>query len=476
MIFTSQIFLFWFLPLVLLVYYALPFRARSGFLALASYLFYAWWRLDFVALMLFSTVIDFSCGKRIAGYNALLDQDPEGEERGRFEKRRKRYLLASIFMNLGLLAYFKYWNFGIDSMNALLGSMGHSGVSWTEIVLPVGISFYTFQSLSYSIDVYRRDAPAARSFLDFACYISLFPQLVAGPIVRYRTLAAELVIRTHTLEKIATGAFLFQVGFAKKLLLADSFAVVADEAFGLADPTMYQAWLGTLAYTFQIYFDFSGYSDMAIGLGALFGFPFPINFNSPYKSQNITEFWQRWHISLSTWLRDYLYIPLGGNKKGPRRTYINLMLTMLLGGLWHGAAFTFILWGLFQGSWLALERMFGRRPFYGALPKPLRIACTFVLVMLGWVLFRSENMEQLGTVYSALVGMGAEQAVAPIILSLEQMIIFGVGAFAIWFLPNSQQLVHAKWGWPRLIAAGAFAWAVCQMFVVTYSPFLYFQF
>lgn len=480
MIFTSQIFLFWFLPAVLVLYALTPFRFKALLLTLASYVFYGAWRVDFVALMLFSTVLDFLCGGIIGTCNDRLDALPD-EDPGRaaVQRRRKAALLTSICANLGLLGYFKYCNFGIESLNQLLSLFGAGPLGSMEIVLPVGISFYTFQSLSYSIDVYRREAPAVRRFIDFSCYISLFPQLVAGPIVRYQTLAAELVERKHTWAKISRGVFLFQVGFAKKLLLADTFGGVADEVFAAESIGTADAWIGTLAYTLQIYFDFSGYSDMAIGLGALFGFTFPINFDSPYKSESITEFWRRWHVSLSSWLRDYLYVPLGGNRRGKVRTYVNLMLTMLLGGLWHGAALTFVLWGAYQGAWLAFERMLGKRPLYSGLPRVLRIAITFVIAMGGWVLFRAVDAGQAGQVFSALAGFGAGpegQLGIKGNLSTEQVTIFGIGLFIVFLLPNSQALAKSRTGLPQLLASLAFLTAVARMFVVEYSPFLYFQF
>lgn len=351
MVFASYAFLFCFLPATLGLYYLVRKGEREAVLTLASYLFYGWWRPDFVLLMLSSTVIDYWAGRTIYA--------------SRDSGQRRRFLILSICVNLGLLGYFKYWNFGIDSLNALLAQWDVGHISWPAIVLPVGISFYTFQSMSYSIDIYRGAARPVERFDHFACYVALFPQLVAGPIVRYNTLEKQLRSREHSWEKFSSGARLFQIGMAKKLIIADNLAPVADAAFAATDPGCAASWVGLLAYTFQIYYDFSGYSDMAIGLGRMFGFEFPVNFNSPYKSKSITEFWRRWHISLSTWLRDYLYIPLGGNKRGSIRTYVNLGLTMLLGGLWHGAAWTFVAWGAYQGGWLALERRLGKRPLFG---------------------------------------------------------------------------------------------------------------
>ncbi len=480
MIFTSQIFLFWFLPAVLLSYYVLPFRFRSALLVLASYVFYGWWRLDFVLLMLVSTIIDFVCGNAIARTNDRLDAiaDPDAAAARELERKRRRVLLVSICANLGLLGYFKYMNFGIDSLNLLLARFGLDAVSWTKVVLPVGISFYTFQSMSYTIDVYRRDAPAVRRFVDFAAYIALFPQLVAGPIIRYRTLADQLRSRTHTFDKVSRGAFLFQAGFIKKLLLADTIAVIADASFSAWQPSTLEAWLGTFAYSMQIYFDFSGYSDMAIGLGAMLGFQFPINFHSPYKSRNVTEFWRRWHISLSTWLRDYLYIPMGGNQKGPRRTYLNLMVTMLLGGLWHGAAWTFVAWGAYQGAFLAFERFLGKRAPYSRLPVVLQIALTFVIVLGGWVFFRASSF---GQAYNFLAAMGGfcgnlDWTYVRFEIDPLQMIALVACPLIAFSTPNSQEIVERGRFVLMILISLLFPFAVCHLFFVTYSPFLYFRF
>jgi alginate O-acetyltransferase complex protein AlgI len=480
-IFVSQIFLFWFLPAVLGVYFLLPKRARSLWLTLASYVFYGWWRPDFVGLMLFSTLVDFVAGARIGAANDAIAASAEPAARTAAERARKRWLLLSITVNLGLLGYFKYFNFGVDSLNALLAPLGVAPLAAAKIILPVGISFYTFQTMSYSIDIYRGHARPLKSWIDFACFVSLFPQLVAGPIVRYQELADQLLERTHTKDKFARGAFLFQVGFLKKLLVADSVALVADKVFALAEPSAAEAWLGALAYTFQIYFDFSGYSDMAIGLGLLFGFEFPVNFDSPYKSRSITEFWRRWHITLSTWLRDYLYIPLGGNRRGPARTYVNLAATMLLGGLWHGAAWTFVAWGAYQGAWLAFERWMGKRSLYGFLPAFGQQLVTLAIVAVGWVFFRATSMEGALRMLQAMAGLGADRELALgfRLDNLQTLALVGAPLVAL-LLPNSQQLAEHGAGLgtvaARVVTACAFPLAVCHLFFVSYSPFLYFQF
>ena len=349
MVFSTPIFLFYFLPIVLLCYYVLSFllRAaggslggvsfgRNAFLLLASYVFYGWWNPWFIVLMFTVTALNYCC--------ALVVVRPGASARLRFWS-----MTLAIVLSLATLGFFKYFMFFETNLNHVLAWFGADTVRVLEVLLPMGISFYTFHALSYSIDVYRGTAPPVRSFVDFACYIALYPQLVAGPIIRYNTVAGQLVSRSHTWDKFSSGVALFAMGFSKKILLANPMGQVADTAFNARALTTVDAWFGVLAYAFQIYFDFSGYSDMAVGLGRMIGFEFPKNFDSPYRAESITDFWRRWHISLSTFLRDYLYIPLGGNKRGPRRTYVNLLVVMLLGGLWHGANWTFIAWALFTG-------------------------------------------------------------------------------------------------------------------------------
>jgi len=348
MVFSSQVFLFWFLPAALAVYYMLPHRGKHLALTLFSYVFYGWANPYFVFLMLASTLIDYLAGLAQAhdglrGWRQPIRVLPADQPRSR---RQKAALIVSLATNLTLLGFFKYFNFGVTNYNAAMNLLGLQKLIWDtamRITLPLGISFYTFQSMSYSIDVYRGQARAMANFLDFACYVSMFPQLVAGPIIRFSEIADQLRHRTYTLDKFARGVALFSLGMAKKVLIANPCGKVADSVFNAASVTTLDSWYGLAAYGFQIYFDFSGYSDMAIGLGLMLGFVFAKNFDTPYKSQSITEFWRRWHISLSSWLRDYLYIPLGGNRRGKVRTYINLFTVMLLGGLWHGAAWNYVI-------------------------------------------------------------------------------------------------------------------------------------
>ena len=462
MVFASGIFLYFFLPIFLGVYYLCPRRWRSTVIAVASYLFYGWWRPDFVLLMWISTVVDYFAGRRI---ESLRSQGGRG----------KKWLLLSLCTNLGLLAYFKYFNFGIDTLNSIFVTFNGPTLQFAQVVLPVGISFYTFQTLSYTIDVYRGKASKVRSFQDFMCYVALFPQLVAGPIVRYNTIAEQLHSRTHTGGKFYRGVLAFQAGLVKKLLIADVLGEIADVAFATSGLSPAYAWIGALAYTFQIYFDFSGYSDMAIGLGLMLGFQFPVNFNQPYRSISITDFWRRWHISLSSFLRDYLYVPLGGNRKGAVRTYINLGLTMLIGGLWHGANWTFIAWGAYQGFWLIAERLGGKKSMYSWMPRPGQIGVTFVLVIIGWVVFRAPNIaaagDYLGSMF-AIFGSGNEVIPLRPIHAIAAL----AGVVVLWGLPTTQQLIYrARPAWALPLQA-AFWMALVHLHYVSHVPFLYFQF
>jgi len=377
MIFSSTLFLCYFLLIFLLAYYLTPTKYKNLIALLFSFGFYAWGAPIFIFFLLGSCIIDF---KLINYFEA---------------PRRKYYLVISLILNIGLLAYFKYANFFIENLDWLIGG----GLYWKEVMLPIGISFFTFQKISYSMDVYWKKDKHLTSFTDYLLYITLFPQLIAGPIVRFRDVASQIRNRVNNenYEMRLNGAFRFCVGLSKKVLIAN---VMADQVNDLHE--LYQiapwaihsseAWVFAIAYTFQIYFDFSGYSDMAIGLGKMIGFNFPENFNFPYLSRSITEFWQRWHMTLGAWMKDYLYIPLGGNRNGRIRTLINLSLVFLISGLWHGAAWNFIFWGVFHGFLLIIERL-----FLGKLLKMLpiiNILYTFLLVLIGWVFFSSETMEQ----------------------------------------------------------------------------------
>ena len=383
MLFASTIFLLVFLPTVVLCYYTqkvlLGNRLRNSALLLASYLFYLFGAAEFVLILLASTVVDY-----------LL---------GLFIERRRRWsrwwVALSVLFNLGLLGYFKYANFMVSQADPWLTRLGITGhLNWVDVALPIGISFFTFQKLSYVIDIHRGEARALDNFTDFALYVAMFPQLVAGPIVRFKDLWEQLKGRQENWSCFYLGAMRFSWGLAKKVFIADGCGQVADVIFGMSTGALdtKMAWLGALAYTFQIYFDFSAYSDMAIGLARLFGFELRENFNRPYAAGSMTDFWRRWHISLSTWFRDYLYIPLGGNRRGAVRTAVNLLIVFGLCGFWHGANWTFLIWGLYHGFFLSLERLTGWRDRPTRYARPLRRLVTFLIVVFGWVLFRTESV------------------------------------------------------------------------------------
>lgn len=471
MVFSSYIFVFCFLPLALSGYYLLPgARAPHGkrnfFLLCISYVFYGWSNPWFILLMFTATAINYACGKVIATSTS--------------ETTRKTSLVVSIVASLSMLGFFKYFMFLQHNVSLMLGWFGSGPVHWLDIVLPIGISFFVFQGLTYTIDLYRRESPPARNFFDFACFVSLFPHLVAGPILRYNTIENQFRERAHTLEKFASGVVLFILGFAKKILLANTVGQAASAVFAAESPYAVDAWFGAAAYAFQIYFDFSAYSDMAVGLGRMFGFEIMKNFNAPYLSDSITDFWRRWHISLSTFLRDYLYIPLGGNKKGPGRTYANLAVVMLLGGLWHGANWTFVVWGAYHGALLAFERWRGKHSVYDRFPRPFRIAITFTLVLFSWVLFRAENIEAAFRFFGAMFGL-AEPSPGAVLLAGE---IYTQGRLVLMILCAFlavQPLQAYDWArqvtWAKVaIVIPLFGLALATMFVQAFNPFLYFQF
>lgn len=484
MVFSSYIFLFYFLPFVLLVYYAVPRAGKHIVLTLLSYVFYGWANPIFVVLMFSSTWVDFVCGLVIGrGTGRVSDGGGTLEPGGVRTRGQRGALFVSILSNLSLLAFFKYFNFGIDNYNTLVGTLGLEHLQWDNffrVTLPLGISFYTFQSMSYSIDVYRGHAPVVRSFSDFSCYVTMFPQLVAGPIVRYHEVARQLQERTHTVEKFARGISFFCLGLAKKILIANPCGKIADICFDAEARDLLDAWYGLFAYSFQIYFDFSAYSDMAIGLGLFFGFVFPKNFDSPFKSGSITEFWQRWHISLSQFLRDYLYYPLGGNRSGDGRTYVNLMLVMLLGGLWHGASWNFVLWGGLHGGMLAFERTQGKDSVYRRLPRGVAVFLTFLIVSLGWVLFRNESMGAASAYSQDLLGLRGNSPggglVHTVIHQPYYYVSFMVAIFFTWCMPQTwdftRRLNVAKAAWCFMV----FYLSVSVMVTQEFNPFIYFIF
>lgn len=472
MVFSSSIFLFLFLPAFLLCYYLTPFRYRSVTIIVGSYLFYAWWRVDFVLLFALVTIANYLISQRIFEYLAEN------------HARAKRWLVVGLCANLGVLGYFKYANFGIDSLNAMLLSIGTKELPLSNIILPIGISFYIFQAISYLIDVYRKDTPPAARFIDFAAFIALFPQLIAGPVLRYKDLAKQFASREHSLAIFVSGVSIFVQGFIKKVLIADNVAPVADVMFSASSLSLADAWLGLLAYSVQLYFDFSGYSDMAIGLGLMMGFRFIQNFDQPYISQSITEFWRRWHISLSTWLRDYLYISLGGNRNGVWRTYRNLLMTMLLGGLWHGANWTFVIWGAWHGTILALERMF-KTADYSSFSL-LRWGFTLLLVGVGWVFFRADNLPHAlyyldAMFFADTLRMSSAYAVDVTALSLTALLL-GCGVILVQGLRQHFEFLDGRLSslFSQTLAQSLripfFILALASLIASSYSPFLYFQF
>jgi alginate O-acetyltransferase complex protein AlgI len=490
-VFSSHLFLFYFLPLSLLAYYALaraPQRWRNFVLVVFGYAFYGWAEPRFIPLMFGTTLLDWLISLVVAHNSWNLwrtrHQPVVALERGGPRtKTQKRAIALSVILNLSVLGFFKYFNFGIDSYNALAVSLGLESWQWNtffRVILPLGISFYTFQAMSYTIDVYRGDAKAMRNFTDFSCFVSMFPHLVAGPILKFSYLADQLENRTLSVEKFARGAAFVAVGLAKKILLANPAGKVADITFNAGSVGVLDAWFGAIAYAFQIYFDFSAYSDMAIGLGLMLGFVFAKNFDSPYKSASITEFWHRWHISLSSWLRDYLYIPLGGNRRGHLRTYVNLMMVMLLGGLWHGASWNFVIWGGIHGGMLAFERSQGRQATFLRLPRVAQVALTFVIVVFAWVFFRARDLPSAIAYCQSMLGFGAAQSGAGLIAGTiyQPYYLWSVVIAAIVTWAGMQ-----TWDWTRKITLPKSA-AILALFWVSllvmatqaYNPFIYFIF
>jgi alginate O-acetyltransferase complex protein AlgI len=485
MVFSSHIFLFYFLPLVLALYYILPFKARTAMIAVSSYVFYGWANPLWAVIMFFGSSVDYFCGLalvKLSGVPLSGELLPIIGPNVVRTRAMKVVLAISVVTNLGLLAVFKYTGFVAENVNALarLVGLGDSLLPVLHLVLPVGISFYTFKAMSYAIDVYRGDARPMRRFTDYMCFEAFFPDLVAGPIIRYAALEEQMRVRQHTVEKFARGVAFFAFGMAKKILIANPMGHIADTAFAAGPLRVYDAWFGVGGYAFQIYFDFSGYSDMAIGLALMMGFVLIQNFDSPYKADSITDFWRRWHISLSTWLRDYLYIPLGGNRKGPRRTYVNLMAVMLLGGLWHGASWNFVLWGGIHGGMLAFERAQGKDSPYRRLPAPLRVGITFVIVCLSWVFFRAKTLGQAMSYFASLFGLapvtGASDAVAGAIYTPYYGALFVLAAVVVWGMPNTWAITSRLPVARAAYAMALFTLAVLLMWTQTTNPFLYFQF
>jgi alginate O-acetyltransferase complex protein AlgI len=481
MVFASPIFLFLFLPLTLAAYFAFPRAWRNGVLLVASLAFYAWGEARYLPLIVGSVAFNWSMGRAIGGA-----AEP---------RLRRRWLVIAIVGNLAALMAFKYANFAVANLNALAPVLTIAPLAVAAIPLPLGISFFTFHAISYVVDVYKRNAQAEQNIPRFALYILLFPQLIAGPIIRWRDIAAQLTTRDQRVADFAWGARRFVLGLGKKVLIANTLGRVADAIFGLpaSDLTTPLAWLGLACYTLQIYFDFSGYSDMAIGLMRLFGFRILENFNYPYIARSIREFWRRWHISLSNWFRDYLYIPLGGNQRGERRAYANLVIVFLLCGLWHGASWPFVLWGAWHGAFLVAERAGLDRLLrrIGPLSHLISHSYALLVVMGGWVLFRCDTLAHAVGYFRALSGFAAgdpsRHAVAQF---LDPLVMWTLVVATIFATPLARSIgtwrdrVAARGGWTATGVLGAdIAWLSCVGVLAgaflaagTYNPFIYFRF
>jgi len=479
-VFASLIFLFLFLPLTLAVYFALPPRLGNATLLVASLAFYLWGEGLYAGIVLASIGFNFALGARIGDASDAA--------------RRRRWLAAAVAGNLGLLAVFKYADFAVANLDVALAWIGRPPVARPDIALPLGISFFTFHSISYAVDVYRGNATPQRRLSDFALYILLFPQLIAGPIIRYKDIAAQITRRERRLADVAEGVRRFVLGLGKKTLVANPLGAVADQVFAIAPPelTTPVAWVGIACYSLQIYFDFSGYSDMAIGLMRMLGFRVLENFRYPYVAQSIREFWRRWHISLSNWFRDYLYVPLGGNQRGVARAYGNLVAVFLLCGLWHGARWTFVLWGIWHGAFLVLERAGGDRLLARA-GRPLRHAYALAAVLGGWVLFRSETVDQARWFFLALAGLGAGPVSAlkyPVRQYLDPLVLATLAAAVLGAMPIGRAMLGAtdRLGATRsglrvpgfvgeaLWIAAVLGGACVALAAGTYNPFIYFRF
>lgn len=488
MIFSSAIFLFGFLPVFLLGYYLTPKPLKNLVALVGSYLFYAWGAPVFAVVLLGSSFVDYLLGLYLVRH---------GEED---QFKRKCVVAMSVTINIGTLLYAKYSNFFMEQLNVTQGWLGHDPLSWEHIALPIGISFFTFQKLSYMIDVYRGHVRPANNFVSFALYVALFPQLIAGPIIRYHDLAEQLVARVHSSRKFAEGLYRFSIGLGKKVLIADAMAHIADTIFGyyLDHLPMHYAWIGIFAYSMQIYFDFSGYSDMAIGLGKMMGFDYLENFNRPYVSRNFTEFWRRWHISLSNWMKEYLYIPLGGNRVSPFRQYANLWIVFLLSGFWHGASWNFIIWGAFHGFFLTLDKIF--KPWKWAMvPNWASQLVTFFLISLSWVFFRMETLDQSLKYIGRLFDFGSWGQVYEFPVNAERYLGYFLSeiinnrtlfiivlAAVIAFVPDENRwlvkwrkwLGSSAWApyYKGLVATALLFLAVIDVANMGYHPFIYFRF
>lgn len=464
MVFSSLVFMFAYLPITLLAYYLVPRQGRNIFLFIVNLIFYGWGEPRLVLLMVFNIFFNYIGGWLVDKYRADA-------------KKKKLFLILTCVLDIGILAVFKYTGMITETLNML----PFLNIPELQISLPIGISFYTFQTMSYVIDVYRDDAPVSKNFINFGTYVALFPQLIAGPIVRYRDIAEQLVNRRETLEMFTKGVKLFMVGLAKKVIIANTMGTLTTNIFATTDENgVVGTWVGMIAYTFQIYFDFSGYSDMACGLGNMMGFEFLKNFNYPYIAKSITDFWRRWHISLSTWFKEYVYIPLGGNRKGVKRQILNLLIVWGLTGLWHGAACNFVLWGLYYGLLLILEK-FVLKKFLDRLPSFVQHIYTLFIIIIGWGLFYFTDVGQLGEFMVDLFNFGngicGDQAFNLIMSNMPMLIIAAVASTPLATMLYTR-FEHRRFMWipETLYCMGVLAVSTASLVNQSYNPFLYFRF
>lgn len=466
MVFSSTIFLCVYLPLVLLGYYICPKKGRNLFLLIASLVFYAWGEPKYVFLMIFSILVNYIFGR-------LMDKHRENK------KRLKLMLVLSVVIDIGLLSVFKYTDFIITNVNAIFGA----NFDLLNIALPIGISFYTFQAMSYTIDVYRNDVRVQKNLIDFGMYITMFPQLIAGPIVRYADVQDQLADRSVTTADFSEGVMRFVVGLGKKVLLANQMGAVWSDIYALGgDVSALMAWTGAIAYTFQIYFDFSGYSDMAIGLGRMFGFKFPENFRYPYQSVSITDFWRRWHITLSTWFKEYLYIPLGGNRRGLARQALNLLIVWSLTGFWHGAGWNFVMWGLYYFVILFIEKLFLLKAL-DKLPKFFRHVYALLLIIIGWVIFASDDVSVLLPYLGSMFGANGAIGGMDVYTLLTKAVLLIICCIASTELPKKLFLSaagamneKAAFTLKSVLTIALLALSMILLIGDSYNPFLYFRF
>lgn len=464
MVFSSLVFMFAYLPITLLAYYLVPRQGRNIFLFIVNLIFYGWGEPKLVLLMVFNIFFNYIGGWLVDKYRADA-------------KKKKLFLILTCVLDIGILAVFKYTEMITETLNML----PFLNIPELQISLPIGISFYTFQTMSYVIDVYRDDAPVSKNFINFGTYVALFPQLIAGPIVRYRDVVEQLVNRRETLEMFTRGVKLFMVGLAKKVIIANTMGTLTTNIFATTDENgVVGTWVGMIAYTFQIYFDFSGYSDMACGLGNMMGFEFLKNFNYPYIAKSITDFWRRWHISLSTWFKEYVYIPLGGNRKGVKRQILNLLIVWGLTGLWHGAAYNFVLWGLYYGLLLILEK-FVLKKFLDRLPSFVQHIYTLFIIIIGWGLFYFTDVGQLGEFMVDLFNFGngicGDQAFNLIMSNLPMLIIAAVASTPLATMLYTR-FEHRRFMWipETLYCMGVLVVSTASLVNQSYNPFLYFRF